>query len=204
MNKITLKITVPIILASLFSIIVFVSLDYNQFGTSFYIIILLLSVFIFSFGFAIGQNLATPVKKLLEKATELNRGNLSSRVHLQTKDELSELADVFNKIAEELQESHIDSKMIEKTVDLKTKARTQVLEETLNALEQKVKNKTAELEKILDESRAMQGQLKAKESEIMQLKKEVLGLGLKLKRRIAAKIKTRAKNLNAYVKQRNA
>ena len=65
-------------------------------------------------------------------------------------------------------------------------------------------HKPAELEKILDESRAMQGQLKAKESEIMQLKKEVLGLGLKLKRRIAAKIKTRAKNLNAYVKQRNA
>ncbi|MFH1968022.1 MAG: HAMP domain-containing protein, partial [bacterium] len=140
-------------------------------------------IYIFSFGFAVGQNFASPIKKLLQKAIELSEGDLSSRVYLRTKDELSELADVFNKIAEELEESHIDSKMIERSVDVKTKARTQPLEETINALEQKVRNRTAEFEKIMEESKALQTQIKTKEAEVTQLKKEIDSLTSKVKKR---------------------
>jgi len=63
--------------------------------------------------------------------------------------------------------------MIEKSVDIKAKARTQALEETMNALEQKVRNRTLELEKILAESVTLQQKLKAKETEITQLKKDI-------------------------------
>jgi len=94
MSKITSKITVPIILVGLFSIIVFMALNYNQLELSFYVILLLLSVYIFSFGFAVGQNFVSPIKELLKKARELSRGNLSSRVYLRTKDELTELAEI--------------------------------------------------------------------------------------------------------------
>ncbi|MFH1968504.1 MAG: HAMP domain-containing protein [bacterium] len=183
MSKLTSKITTPIILVGLFSIVVFVSLNYNQLELSFYVILLFLSIYIFSFGFAVGQNFASPIKKLLQKAIELSEGDLSSRVYLKTKDELSELADVFNKIAEELEESHIDSKMIERSVDVKTKARTQPLEETINALEQKVKNRTMEFEKIMGESKALQTQIKTKEAEVAQLKKEIDNLTSKVKKR---------------------
>ncbi|MDP3883199.1 MAG: HAMP domain-containing protein [Candidatus Staskawiczbacteria bacterium] len=173
MSKLTRKITIPIILVGLFSIAIFVALNYDSLGVGFYIVLLLLAVYIFSFGFATGQNFASPVNKLLEKATELSKGNLSSRVYLKTKDELAELAGVFNKIAEELEESHIDGKMIEKSVDIKTRARTQVLEETILALEQKIRNRTEELSKILEDSKTLQNQMKSREVEIMQLKKDI-------------------------------
>jgi nitrogen fixation/metabolism regulation signal transduction histidine kinase len=178
MNKITSKITISVILVGLFSIVVFMAMNYDNIGLSFYVILLPLVVYIFFFGFSLGQRFASPVNQLLEKAKELSKGNLSSRVYLETKDELAELASVFNKIAEELEESHIDSEMIERSADIKARARTQELEETINALEQKVKNRTIELEKILGDSKALQGQVKTKESEIMQLKKEIEGLNI--------------------------
>jgi methyl-accepting chemotaxis protein len=189
MAKITSKITIPIILVGFFSIAVFIALNYSQLGVGFYVVLLFLIIYIFSFGFAVGQNFASPVKRLLEKAIELSKGNLSSRVYLETKDELAELADVINKIAEELEESHIDNEMAEKSADIKIRAKTQDLEETINALEQKVKNRTIELEKITGESTALQAQTKAKEAEIIQLKKDIgnfkLGMaGPKIKKKI--------------------
>jgi nitrogen fixation/metabolism regulation signal transduction histidine kinase len=179
MSKLTTKVTLPIILVGLFSISVFVALNYNQLGVGFYVVLFLLTIYIFSFGFAIGQSFSSPVARLLEKAKELSKGNLSSRVFLETKDELSELANVFNKIAEELEESHIDEQMIEKSTDIKTRARTQVLEETIGALESKVKNRTAELEKFLGESKIFQDRMKEKEVEIIQLKSELEALKAK-------------------------
>ncbi len=194
MNSFTSKITIPIILVGLFSIVVFISLNYEHLGVTFYLILLLLSVYIFSFGFAVGHSLASPVRKLLEKTKELSRGNFSSRVYLHTKDELAELADVINKIAEEMQENQIDSKMIEKSVDMKTKERTQVLEESVNALEEKVKNRAFEFEKILAESTSLQEQIKNKEIEVIQLKDEVEKMAKKLQRGKTKKIKQRKKS----------
>jgi len=194
MNKLTKKITIPIVLASFFSIAVFVALNYSNLGVSFYVILLFLVIYIFSFGFSIGENFSSPVKKLLEKTTELSKGNLSSRVYLETKDELSELAEVINKIAEELEESHVDGEMIEKSADVKAMARTQSLEDTINALEQKVRNRTAEFEKIMGESSALQAEIKAKESEVSQLKKEIETLSLGFKK---PKVKKLIKKINA-------
>lgn len=182
MSKLTSKITFPIILAGLFSLAVFMALNYNQLGPSFYVILLLLSIYIFSFGFAIGQNISSPIKELLKKARELSGGNLSSRVYLETKDELAELADILNKIAEELQENHIDEEIIEKTTEMKTRARTEVLNETITALEQKIRNRTSDLEKITGETKKLQDQVKEKEIEIEQFKKEISSLSLKAKK----------------------
>ncbi len=173
MAKRTTRIAVPIILTGIFIITVFIALGYQQLDPAFYLVILFLIVFIFFFGIAIGQDIASPLKKLLDKAKELSEGNLSSRVYLETKDELSELADVFNKIAEELQESHEQGANLEKSVNVKVKAKTQDLEETINALEQKVKNRTIELERLIKESNGLQEALKSKETEADQLKKEL-------------------------------
>lgn len=189
MSKITSKITVPIVLVGLFSIVVFVSITYEQLGIAFYVILLFLSIYIFSFGFAVGQSFASPVRKLLEKTRELSKGNLSSRVYLHTKDELAELAELINQIAEELEETHIDDKMIEKSADIKAKARTQVLEESVGALEEKVRSRTAELEKILAESKTLRRQMRYRESEIAQLNKEIDKLSSKLKRNKNKQIK---------------
>jgi len=171
MSKITTKITIPIVLVGIFAVAIFFAIDYEKTDYSFYIIILFFAVYIFFFGFSTGQNLSSPIKKLLEKATELSKGNLSSRVYLETKDELSELAGVFNKIAEELELSRLQQENAEKSVGIKVKARTEELEETISALEQKVKNRTIELERMVKELNSLRGAGKDKELEKVPQKK---------------------------------
>jgi len=156
MAKLISKISIPIIVAGFFAILAIVSVSYEKLNLSLYIIILFLIVFIFFFGLAVGQNLTSPMKKLLEKAEDLSKGNLSSRVFVETKDEFADLARAFNKIAEELELSHAQEENTEKSLGIKVKARTQDLEETINALEQKVKNRTLELEKITKELEKLQ------------------------------------------------
>lgn len=149
MPKLTTKIALPIILAGVFAIAVFVALGYEQLSPSFYVVILFFAIYVFFFGLATGQGLSSPIRKLLDKAEELSKGNLSSRIYLETKDELAELAKALDKIAEELEESRAQAENAEKSVDIKVRARTQDLEETINALEQKVKNRTIELERLI-------------------------------------------------------
>lgn len=183
MSKLSTKITIPIILVGIIAIIAFVSVGYQNIQPIFYIITSILVVFVFFFGLAAGQNFSSPVKKLLDKATELSKGNLSSRVYLETKDELSELANAFNKIAEDLELSHMQEINTEKSVGIKVQAKTQELEETINALEQKVKNRTIELERLLAESNKMQENLKNKEAETAQLKKELSEISQKVSKK---------------------
>lgn len=180
MSKFTSKIAIPIILAGIFATTIFIALNYDKLDINFYIILVTLTSFIFFFGFATGQELASPVKKLLEKATELSQGNLSSRVYLETKDELSELAKVFNKIAEDLEVTSAEKENTEKSVGVKVKARTQELEETINALEQKVKNRTAELERLLSEFDKSRADIKNKEKEIEELRSSLGSLKQKV------------------------
>ena len=167
MSKLTIKIAIPIILVGIFTVVIFMATGYEQVKPTFFIII------IFFFGLAIGQNFTLPVRKILGKATELSEGNLSSRIYLETKDELSDLAKVFNKIAEELEISHKQEENVEKSVGIKVKARTKELEETINALEQKVKNRTIELERLIEESNKLQEAIKSKGVETSQLRKEL-------------------------------
>ena len=127
------------------------------------------------------------VKKLLQRATDLSEGNLTTRVYLETKDEFGDLAKVFNKIADELQESRSRTETTEKSVDMKVKARTQALEETIKALEQKVKNRTLELQRMVDESEIIQEKTKTKETETERLKKELQSLKQALNRYQAGK-----------------
>lgn len=180
MANISSKIALPIILAGLFAITIFMALNYERLELSFYIVLLLLAICIFFFGFAIGQNFALPVKKLLQRATDLSRGDLTTRVYLESKDEFGELAKIFNKIAQDLQESHSATQKTEESVGIKVKARTQALEETINALEQKVKNRTIELERLMQESKKLQEEAKSKELQAGELKKEFDILRLKV------------------------
>lgn len=163
MAKILLRIAYPIIVAGLFVMIAFVALNYQSLNWSFYLVLFLLVIYIFLFGFAIGQNFASPVKKLLRSANELSQGDLKSRFYLESKDELGQLAQAFNRIAQNLEESQYENETMGKSVDMKVQARTQELEETISALEQKVKNRTAEMQKLSQDLERLQ--LKAGQKE---------------------------------------
>ncbi len=165
MSSISLKIAYPIIIAGLFIMVAFIALNYQSLSTSLYVIFSLLIVYIFLFGFATGQNFANPLKKLLRSADNLSKGDLKSRFYLESKDELGELARVFNRIAEDLEESRGQTQTMEKSVDIKVQARTRALEETINALEQKIKNRTVELERMAQEMDRIKIQSRPKISE---------------------------------------
>ncbi|MEK7562441.1 MAG: HAMP domain-containing protein [Patescibacteria group bacterium] len=159
MPSVISKIAFPIILTGLFVITVFIALDYGRLDTNFYIVFSIVVVYVFLFGFAVGQNFVSPLKKILQRAEELTRGNLSSRVYLESKDELGELAKVFNELADKLEENKSTIEATERGVDIKVKARTEALEETITALEQKVKNRSLELEKMINDSKKLKEEI---------------------------------------------
>ena len=166
MGGLSLKITMPVVLAGMFIMVVFLALNPTGLSMSFYIIFFLLFIFIFFYGFATGQKISMPVKKLLKRAIDLSKGDLKTRVYLETKDEFGELAEIFNKIADDLEKSRSNTENSEKSVDIKVRAKTQELEETIDALEQKVKNRTIEHQKMI-------GEAAGKEAEIAELKKQL-------------------------------
>ena len=172
-SKVSLKVALPIIVAGIFIMAIFIALNYERLDFNFYLIFGLLTIYTFLFGFATGQNISRPVQKLLRRADELSKGDLKTRVYLETKDEFGELSGIFNKIADELEESYSAGERAEKSVDLKVKARTQGLEEIINSLEQKVKNRTIELEKISAESNKLKDETKNRETEVAGLRSEI-------------------------------
>lgn len=190
MANISLKIAYPIIIAGLFIMVSFIALNYQSLSFNFYIVLSLLIAYIFLFGFAIGQNFASPVKKLLKRADDLSRGDLKSRFYFQSKDELGELAKVFNKIAEDFEQSKYKNETADRLVDIKVKARTEALEEVINALEQKVKNRTLELERISTELEKFKNQPNiVKDEEISDLKNQMQELKKEMGGRSAKKEK---------------
>ena len=172
-GKILLKIAIPIILVGFFVILVFIALNYESLSLEVYAVFTLVAVFVFLFGFAVGQRFSTPIRELLEKADSLSKGELSSRIYLETKDEFEELARSFNKIAEDLEKSRQDAHQAEGVADVRVRAKTQALEETINNLEQKVKNRAQDLQNMIQESERLQCVAKTRESEIMELKREI-------------------------------
>lgn len=180
MEKISWQIAFQVILAGMFTIVVFMAMNPSGFDLNFYIIFGLLFIFIFFYGLSVGQKLALPVKKLLKRAIDLSKGDVKSRFYIETKDEFGELAQIFNKIADELERSRDTTANSEKSIDIKVKAKTQDLQETINALEQKVKNRTIELERLLQETQKLQEAAKLKESEAIDLNNELNNIKSKL------------------------
>ncbi len=176
MPSLSLKIAFPIIIAGVFVIISIIALNYESLNASFYIILSFLTVYLFLFGFATGQNVTMPVRKLLKKADDLSKGDLKSRFYSESKDELGQLANVFNRIADQLQESNEENETTRRTVSVKVQAQTQGLQETINALEQKVKNRTLEVQRMMQDLEKYKEGYRVKEMQLQELKSQITGV----------------------------
>lgn len=175
-NKILFKIVSPIVVVGLFVIFVFVSINYGSLNAEIYGIFALTAVFVFLFGFAIGQKFTSPLKQLLDKVEKLSQGEFTSRIYLETKDEFEDLAESFNKIAEEMERSHEAAREAEGMADMKIRAKTRELGEEIINLEEKVKNRADELQAMFEETRKLQDLVKNREIEIAKLRKEIMDL----------------------------
>ncbi len=88
-----------------------------EYAAFLYNIILIISVIAvigaMALGYVIAKNIAHPVMKLRDAAIDIGEGNLDARINIKSKDEIGELADTFNKMAEELQKSITELKKAE-------------------------------------------------------------------------------------------
>lgn len=170
-TSIFLKISFSLIILGIFLIVIFIALVYQQLNFQSYLIILLLLIFTFLFSFAISQRFVFPIKKLIRRASKLSEGSLKTRIYLETKDEFEQLANIFNQIAEELEKSHSLVEKTKYTVNIKIRAKTKELENVIESLEQKLKDKAREFQGMADRFEEFRKLEKEQELEIIELKK---------------------------------
>jgi len=185
MKTLSSKIAYYIIIAGLFIIAAFVAANYQNLTTSLYIMALLLSVYVFFFGFAVGQQFTAPVKKLLKEVNKLGTGDLKSRFYTRSRDEIGQLSNTFNKIAAQLEETYAEKERIKQLVGVKVEAQTHALEEVIHALEQKVQNKSLELQKIMGDLEKVKEYSRVKESELVDLKDQIVKLKKKTQKKVS-------------------
>lgn len=170
MQKFSFKIAFSIIAAGLFIVVSFAALNYENLTSPFYIVAGFVVAFIFLFGFAMGHNYATPLKELLKKAEDVSKGDLKSKFHLETKDEIEELSKAFNKITEGLEKNTSEIETLKKTSDIKLKTKDIVSEKVIDALEEKIKNRTADLERVTTERDQLNKQLQELQDQLNKKK----------------------------------
>lgn len=170
MSKLGKKIAFSIITGGLFIIVSFAAIEYQRLDFSMYNIIGFLIAFIFLFGVAMGQNFAAPVNEILKNADNISKGDLK-RISLKnkTKDEIEDLAKIFDKITQDFQLSKNESESLKTTAELKFKTKTLLSEQVINALEEKIKNRSVDLEKAIAELDVLRRQLKLKDDQIEEL-----------------------------------
>ncbi len=169
-SKVSFKVAFYIIIGGLFIIVAFVGYNYQNLDSGAYTVLYLLVIFIFLFGFVAGRNLALPIKQLLKRTDDIKKGDFKSRFYLKSKDELGELAVSLNSIAEELEKNKNKDEAVKKSDFLKTKTRILILEEIVNSLEKKVKNRSLELQQEIANSEKLKKELSMKEAELLSLK----------------------------------
>jgi methyl-accepting chemotaxis protein len=133
------------------------------------------------------RSILLPLRLLRDAAERLGKGDMSSRVETESRDELGMLADSFNLMAEHVREA-------QEILERKVKERTAELEKSKSGLEEMVILRTAELEKskseleqtVLDRTEEIQGKLAelektnaimvGRELKMMELKQEIEAL----------------------------
>lgn len=179
MFKLSTKIAFSIIVAGLFILVAFTAFYYENLNSSFYFILPPLLFFIFLFGFATGRNYAAPIKKLIKNADDISRGNVKSKFDSISKDEIGELAKTFGKIVQSFEKNKYEVESLKKSADIKFKTKDLLSKQLVNALEQKIKNRSSELDKAVANLEKLQEQLKLKDAEIIKLNNQINKLSAK-------------------------
>jgi PAS domain-containing protein len=118
-------------------------------GLSILLIVLFVSAAGFINSWAMGRTIANRVNRLSEGAGMIGEGSLEHRIDVKGDDEFAELSDAFNSMAGKLRDSYRD---LENEVAVRTQAET-TLQETLDELEIRVEERTADLKAASETAR---------------------------------------------------
>lgn len=180
--KVFLKIFFSLVGLNFLLLVLFSFLRYQQLNEGiFFLIIFLVLISISFFSFLISQKFAFSIEKLKWALKELKEGNPKIRVYFESKDELGELAFLFNQIAKEFQDNQLMVEQTKKFVDLKVRARTKELEEIIENLKREIKEKMFEIQKKNAEFEDFQKLTIDREKRMIELKEEIKKLKKELK-----------------------
>lgn len=141
----------------------------------------LLIIFIGSYlSYLIAAKIMKPVQSLMKGAKEFSSGNLEHRVETEVGGEVEELAEAFNRMAENLQESRYRLKEAKKSLEIQIKAQTKELKKLNRELEDRVQKRTQELQKRVDELERFHRLTVGREMKMIELKDKIKELKEKL------------------------
>lgn len=168
MISISQKFALRIFITGLFVAVTITAFVYQSLPDNSYVVIwVLLLIFVFLFSVAVSQNLVLPIKNLTKDAKN------ASFVAEKSKDEIGELAKTFTKLSKESKESKAEAEALKKTADIKFKTKEIMSEKVIGAMEEKIKNRTYELENAMLELERLKENLKIKDKEILKLNSQL-------------------------------
>lgn len=137
-------------------------------------LILVLTGFIdvFVFSAAITSSITKPIIKLKNAMTEIGRGDFETKIEIDSKDEIGQLATCFNKMTQDLKESTTSIAELNAEI-IKRKKAQEELQKAHNDLEVRVEQRTTELaqsNKVLESEIA---ERKRAEEELEKLNKDL-------------------------------
>ncbi len=136
-------------------------------------LLVLITIFIGFVSYYFSRKITNPLKMLANDLEIIGKGNLEHRIKIKTGDEVEELAESFNKMAEDLKKSRNALEESKEVLEVRVKARTKELQELAKNLEEKVKERTIELQGRLNELERFHRLTVGRELKMIELKKEL-------------------------------
>ncbi|MSU60691.1 MAG: HAMP domain-containing protein [Candidatus Staskawiczbacteria bacterium] len=168
--KLSSKIAWSIILPSLFIITTFFALGYKNASGGVYAVIFLLVIFLVLFSFHVGRQLSLSMQDVIKTANDLAGGNLEARAKIHNIREVNHLAQTINSIADQLQTHQQEKERNYYVMAAKVHANVKPLSDAIEVLEEKVKNRTFEMDRAKSNSEKLKAALSAKEAELAVVK----------------------------------
>ena len=135
-------------------------------------VLLLVIFFTSGLSFFLARSITNPIRTLRDAVIRISRGEFT-RIKIESKDEIGELAVTFNKMSEDLRKSYTALMEAKTTLEIRVEARTKELEELNQSLDEQVKERTKELQKKLEELEKFNKLTVGRELKMISLKEEI-------------------------------
>lgn len=123
--------------------------------------------------FFFADKVVSPVEKIQKALLEIGRGNLAYRVKVETGDEIEELAQGLNQMAERLGRALADLEEAKTTLEIKVQARTKELKELTEQQEEIIRQRTKEIKERMEELERFHKLAVGREMKMIELKEEI-------------------------------
>ncbi|HOK35201.1 MAG TPA: HAMP domain-containing protein [Candidatus Pacearchaeota archaeon] len=121
------------------------------------------------------------IKQLTKALEKVRKGNFDVQVNIQTRDEIEEMAETFNKMIKDIKAYQSRLEEVAQVLEIRVKARTHQLEEEKANLDLMVKERTKELEKRINELERFHKVTVGRELKMRELKEKNKELEKKIK-----------------------